>query len=215
MFEDSYRAKGLRKVLVENLIKKGIKNKQVLEAIAAVPRHYFLESAFFEHAYEDKAFPIAEGQTISQPYTVARQTELLEIKPNDKVLEIGTGSGYQAAILCAMHAQVFSVEVHANLLDNAAKILSVLGYSPHLKLGDGTLGWPEYAPFDKILVTAGAPSVPEALLQQLKVGGILVIPVGNRNLQHMVRIVRTGPSEYKREDHGTFAFVPLVGEQGW
>jgi protein-L-isoaspartate(D-aspartate) O-methyltransferase len=215
MFEDSYRAVGKRKALIELLIKKGITDKDVLKAIAQIPRHLFLESAFFEHAYEDKAFSIGEGQTISQPYTVARQTELLELQKGDKVLEIGTGSGYQAAVLCAMGAEVYTVEYHATLSQNAQVLLQKLGYSPNCFVGDGSRGLAQYAPYDKIIVTAGAPAVPHDLIDQLKPGGILVIPVGDLEVQQMQRIRKTLNGELKKEIHGKYVFVPLKGSKGW
>ncbi|WP_297335004.1 protein-L-isoaspartate(D-aspartate) O-methyltransferase [Algoriphagus sp.] len=213
--EDTYLHKGKRKALVAELRKKGIKSERVLHAINTLPRHFFFDSALISHAYEDKAFPIGEGQTISQPYTVAFQTELLEVKPDDKVLEIGTGSGYQASILHLLGAQVYTIEYQKKLFEATQKFLKRLGIEMHLFYGDGTAGLPASAPYDKILVTAGAPIVPEALVQQLKVGGILVIPVGDRSLQTMVKIVKTGPNKIEREEFAGFAFVPLLGKDGW
>jgi protein-L-isoaspartate(D-aspartate) O-methyltransferase len=201
--------------LVKTIEEKGIKDQKVLQAVQSVPRHIFVDTAFENRAYEDSALPIGNGQTISQPYTVAAQTELLEVEKGDKVLEIGTGSGYQAAILCQMGAEVYSVERHEKLYLNAKEILQDLGYRPHLKLGDGTLGWSAYAPYDGIVVTAGAPVVPEDLKQQLKVGGKLVVPVGDQKSQVMIRITRTGENEFKEERLSHFKFVPLIGEKGW
>jgi len=201
--------------LVKIIEEKGIKDKKVLQAVQSVPRHIFVDTAFENRAYEDSALPIGNGQTISQPYTVAAQTELLEVKKGDKILEIGTGSGYQAAILCQMGADVYSVERHEKLYLNAKETLQELGYRPHLKLGDGTLGWSAYAPYDGIVVTAGAPVVPEDLKQQLEIGGKLVVPVGDQKSQVMIRITRTGEDEFKEERLSHFKFVPLIGEKGW
>jgi len=201
--------------LVKTIEEKGIKDQKVLQAVQSVPRHIFVDTAFENRAYEDSALPIGNGQTISQPYTVAAQTELLEVEKGDKILEIGTGSGYQAAILCQMGAEVYSVERHEKLYLNAKEILQELGYRPHLKLGDGTLGWSAYAPYDGIVVTAGAPVVPEDLKQQLKVGGKLVVPVGDQKSQLMIRITRTDEDEFKEERLSRFKFVPLIGEKGW
>lgn len=214
MFEDNYRQRGLRNKLVRLLRQKGIKDERVLAAIGKVPRHVFFENAFLEHAYQDKAFPIGEGQTISQPYTVAFQTEKLNVQPGNKILEIGTGSGYQACILLELGARVHTIEFNKKLYEKARKILPVLGYKPHFHLGDGSKGLPAFAPFDRILVTAGAPVIPEALTEQLGDGGILVIPVGDREKQVMVRITKKG-NELIREDFDYFSFVPLLGEQGW
>ncbi len=215
MFEDSYRHKGMRRQLVKTLIDKGINDEAVINAIQAVPRHYFFEKAFLEHAYQDKAFPIGEGQTISQPYTVAVQTQLLNIKPGDKVLEIGTGSGYQCCILMELGAKVFTIEYNKKLYERAKVQLRTMGYRPHFRLGDGTKGWPTFAPYDKIIVTAGAPSVPEALIEQLAPGGILVIPVGGEDHQEMLRIIKEADGKLKTEKHDYFRFVPLVGKHGW
>ena len=214
-YEDSFKHKGLRKRLIIELQQKGIHSKVVLEAINKVPRHFFLDAIFLEHAYEDKAFPIGNGQTISQPYTVAFQSQLLELKPGDKVLEIGTGSGYQCCVLIELGAEVYTIETVAPLHEKAKFYLQNLGYKAHFYLGDGTLGLPNIAPFDKIIVTAGAPVVPESLVNQLKVGGILVIPVGDQKLQKMLRIIKTSATEFKQEILGDFAFVPLKGKEGW
>lgn len=213
--EDTYLHKGKRRALVAELRKKGIQSERVLEAINTLPRHFFFDTALISHAYEDKAFPIGEGQTISQPYTVAFQTQLLDIKPGDKILEIGTGSGYQAGILHLLGAEVFTIEYQKKLFDHTSRFLQRLGIQMHLFYGDGTGGLPTHAPYDKIIVTAGAPVVPEALIQQLKVGGILVIPVGDRKRQAMVKITKKTSKEIQREEFEGFAFVPLLGKDGW
>jgi len=214
MFEDNYKHRGLRNKLVKILQKKGISDPRVLAAIGKVPRHLFFDNALLEHAYQDKAFPIGEGQTISQPYTVAFQTEKLEIKPGDKVLEIGTGSGYQACILLEMGAKTYTIEYNRVLYERAKAFLPQIGYKPYFFYGDGSKGLPSKAPFDKILVTAGAPVVPSALTDQLADGGILVIPVGDRERQKMVRIRKRGDT-LTREEFDYFAFVPLLGSEGW
>ena len=214
MFEDNYRQRGLRNKLVKKLRIKGIFDEQVLRAIGNVPRHFFFENALLEHAYEDKAFPIGEGQTISQPYTVAFQTEKLEIKPGDKILEVGTGSGYQACILLEMGAKVYTIEYNRKLYEHTRKLLPEMGYKPYFFYGDGSKGIPAKAPFDKIIVTAGAPIVPHALTDQLKEDGILVIPVGDREKQVMLRIRKKG-GQLIQDEFNFFAFVPLRGEQGW
>ncbi|MBX2962711.1 MAG: protein-L-isoaspartate(D-aspartate) O-methyltransferase [Cyclobacteriaceae bacterium] len=214
MLEDNYKQRGLRNKLVKILRNKGIKDEQVLAAIGKVPRHVFFDNALLEHAYQDKAFPIGEGQTISQPYTVAFQTEKLEIKPGDKVLEIGTGSGYQACILLELGAKVYTIEYNKKLYETAKSFLPKLGYKPFFFFGDGSKGIPTKAPFDKIIVTAGAPVIPEALLNQLNEGGILVIPVGDRERQTMMRI-RKKNGQHVKEAFDYFSFVPLLGEQGW
>ena len=213
--EDSYKHKGLRKGLIRILQEKGITNPRVLDAIGKIPRHYFFDKAFLEHAYQDKAFPIGEGQTISQPYTVAFQTEKLELKPGDKVLEIGTGSGYQACVLVEMGANVYSIEYNEILFQRTRSFLPKMGYNLNFFHGDGSKGLPQYAPYDKIIVTAGCPSVPNDLVAQLKVGGILIIPVGNNDIQKMYRIIRTGEKTIKREPFENFSFVPLLGKNGW
>ncbi|MDI1321218.1 MAG: protein-L-isoaspartate(D-aspartate) O-methyltransferase [Algoriphagus sp.] len=213
--EDSYLHKGKRKALVALLREKGIKSERVLDAIYKLPRHFFFDSALVSHAYEDKAFPIGEGQTISQPYTVAFQTELLDIKPGDKVLEIGTGSGYQGTILHLLGAEVYTIEYQKKLYEGTKRFLARLGIEMKLFYGDGTGGLPEHAPFDKIIVTAGAPVVPEALVEQLKIGGILVIPVGTRGKQTMLKITKKSSKEVVREEYEGFAFVPLLGKDGW
>lgn len=204
-----------RKRLVETLREKGIEDERVLAAFNMVPRHLFVDTALEHRAYNDTALPIGKEQTISQPYTVARQTELLEVMPGEKVLEIGTGSGYQAAILCELGAQVYSIERHKELYERARAILRDLGYDVQLKLGDGTLGWSAYAPYDAIVVTAGAPVVPDDLVDQLNINGRLVVPVGDEKSQSMVRIIKIREDEYEKEQYRDFKFVPLIGEKGW
>lgn len=214
MIEDNYKQRGLRNKLVKKLREKGISNDGVLAAIGKVPRHAFFDDALLSHAYEDKAFPIGEGQTISQPYTVAFQTEKLNIKPGDKVLEIGTGSGYQAAVLLELGAKVYTIEYQKKLYDRTREFLPTLGYKPFFFFGDGSKGIPAIAPYDKIIVTAGAPIVPTALTDQLNENGILIIPVGDRESQKMLRITKAH-GKLKQETFDNFAFVPLLGEQGW
>ena len=213
--EDSYKHRGLRKGLVKIITEKGIKDPGVLAAVGKVPRHFFFDKAFLEHAYQDKAFPIGEGQTISQPYTVAFQTEKLEINPKDKVLEIGTGSGYQACILLEMGVQLYTIEYNEVLYQRVKKFLPSMGYKPHFFLGDGSRGIPHKAPFDKILVTAGAPSVPKALIEQLNTGGKLIIPVGDKNTQQMLLLEKLPDNKIRKTRFDYFSFVPLLGEQGW
>ena len=203
-------------MLVQELERKGIGDMRVLEAINKVPRHVFFESVFWEHAYEDRPFPIGEGQTITQPYTVAYQTELLEVEERHKVLEIGTGSGYQACILAELGARVFTVEIIESLYRNAERQIRSLGYSSvKTFLGDGSVGFIGEAPFDRILVTAAAPHIPKALVDQLKVGGCLVIPVGSRNRQQMIRVRKLAKNELQKEVLAPFIFVPLRGQEGW
>ena len=209
---DLPKHKGLRIQLANALAEKGIQDKAVLEAVKAVPRHLFMESSFEQYAYQDKPFPIGAGQTISQPYTVAFQTELLGVTVGDKVLEIGTASGYQAAILCQMGVKVFSVERIKELFDHSSELLKRLGYNLTQKYGDGYKGMPAYAPFKGIVVTAGAPFVPKALMEQLAVGGCLVIPVGEDS-QVMTRITRLSEKKYKKEEKGFFRFVPMLKEK--
>lgn len=203
----------MRKRLVETLRKKGIKNELVLEAIGKVPRHLFMDSGFLEHAYTDKAFPIAADQTISQPYTVARQTELLDIKEGDIVLEIGTGSGYQAAVLLELKVQLYTIERQNELFKKAQRFLPKLGYRPKKSIfGDGYIGNKEDAPYDGIIVTAGAPFIPKPLLRQLKIGGKLVIPVGDE-LQTMTVIERKSAKEFEKKEFGDFRFVPMLEDK--
>jgi protein-L-isoaspartate(D-aspartate) O-methyltransferase len=215
MFTDSYKHKGMRNGLVRVLREKGIRDERVLKAIAEVPRHFFYEKAFLEHAYQDKAFPIGEGQTISQPYTVAYQTELLEVQPTDKVLEIGTGSGYQCWVLLKITPYVFTIEYNKNLYQKVVNFFKLMDLKPKAFHGDGSLGLPAHAPYDKILVTAGAPVIPKNLLSQLKVGGILVIPVGDASNQKMIKVTRATQDEFTREEFDNFKFVPLLGKSGW
>ncbi len=210
---DSYLHKGLRKKLVEEVRSKGIRDENVLAALEAVPRHFFLDSSFLEIAYQDKPFPIGAGQTISQPYTVAYQTELLKVEKGLKVLEVGTGSGYQACILEEMGARVFSIERHHSLYRKTKLLLAAMNYRAKLFYGDGYKGLPAYAPFDRILVTAAAPFVPDAFLDQLKPGGILVIPVGVGDTQVMKRITKVDEENTEEERFGYFRFVPLLGHK--
>lgn len=210
VINDTLRHQGMRKKLVESLKIKGIKNEKVLEAIGKVPRHLFMESTFLKFAYKDQAFPIGSGQTISQPLTVALQTQLLQVEKNDKILEVGTGSGYQAAVLLELGVKVFTIERQKELYQKVHKFLPEIGYNPACFFGDGYKGLPNFAPFDKIIVTAGAPFIPEDLKQQLKVGGLMVIPVGNNERQEMQLIERISETDYKSEKHGGFVFVPLL-----
>lgn len=214
-FIDNYREKGARKRLVEVLRKKGIEDEHVLQAINKVPRHYFFDETFWVQAYNDIAFPIGEGQTISQPYTVAYQSELLHIQKGQKVLEIGTGSGYQTCVLLELGADVYTIERQEKLYERTIQVLPYMGYRPHFFLGDGSKGIEAHAPYDKIIVTAGAPTVPEILLRQLKVGGLLVIPVGNEQEQKMVTILKVAENDYEKVVLDTFRFVPLVGDKAW
>ncbi|MCM4157791.1 protein-L-isoaspartate(D-aspartate) O-methyltransferase [Gramella sp. AN32] len=208
--KDNYRHQGKRQLLVKTVEKKGIKDQKVLDAISRIPRHWFMDSSFEDHAYQDKAFPIAADQTISQPYTVAFQTELLELKKGEQVLEIGTGSGYQTAVLCELGAKVYTIERQRELYKKTKAFLNKIGYRPkYLSFGDGYKGLPEYAPFDKIIVTAGAPEVPKDLLGQLKVGGRMVIPVGI-DVQIMTLFIRTSPKHFDKREFGNFRFVPLL-----
>jgi protein-L-isoaspartate(D-aspartate) O-methyltransferase len=214
MVEDNYIQRGLRNKLVKKLREKGIKDEQVLAAIARVPRHVFFDDALLPHAYQDKAFPIGEGQTISQPYTVAFQTEKLELKSGDKVLEIGTGSGYQACVLMELGAKVYTIEYNKVLYEKTKSFLPQIGYKPFFFFGDGSKGIPAKAPFNKIIVTAGAPVIPTALTDQLAENGILIIPVGDREKQKMVRITKK-EGKLIKDEFNYFAFVPLLGEEGW
>lgn len=207
---DTFEAKGKRKKLVADLRLKGITDEEVLRAIDTVPRHLFMDPAFLSHAYIDKAFPISSGQTISQPYTVAVQTSLLMVKRRDKILEIGTGSGYQAAVLAEMGAKVYTIERFRDLFVKAQSTLNKLGYTIDFFYGDGYEGKPQYGPFDGIVITAAAPDIPPALLQQLKTGGRLVVPVGSQGSQVMTVVIRTGPDTYDYTEHGNFIFVPML-----
>ncbi|HKJ43295.1 MAG TPA: protein-L-isoaspartate(D-aspartate) O-methyltransferase [Sunxiuqinia sp.] len=207
---DSLRHQGMRKRLVEGLRIKGIKDQLVLDAIAKVPRHLFMDSSFIQFAYRDQAFPIGAGQTISQPYTVAFQSQLLDVQPTEKVLEVGTGSGYQAAVLQELGAMVHTIERQRELYLKVQQLLPEIGYHPKFFYGDGYKGLPTYGPFDKIIVTAGAPSIPEDLLQQLRIGGVLVAPIGPTEKQIMYRVIRISENEFEKEKHGKFVFVPLL-----
>lgn len=208
--EDSFKDKGMRKRLVDDIRRKGISDEAVLEAMNRVPRHSFMDSGFIRFAYRDNAFPIGAGQTISQPYTVAFQTQLLEIKEFHKVLEIGTGSGYQTAVLLELGATVYSIERYKELHQKSNDLLDKLGYHPHLFWGDGYLGKETYAPFDSILLTAGAPIIPETLKNQLKIGGCIVAPVGGDGSQVMTRLWRISETKFETETFGYFSFVPFL-----
>lgn len=211
--KDTFKHKGLRQQLVKTVAKKGITDKNVLDAIGKIPRHLFMDSGFLDHAYVDKAFPIAADQTISQPYTVAFQSELLQITKGDKILEIGTGSGYQTAVLLELGATVYSIERQQELFRKTSKFLPKLGYiAKKLIFGDGYKGLPEEAPFNGIIVTAGAPFVPKPLLAQLAIGGRLVIPVGD-DVQTMTLFIRKGPKEFEKHELGDFRFVPLLEDK--
>ena len=207
---DTFEAKGKRKKLMMELRKKGISDEEVLRAIDTVPRDLFMDPAFLSHAYVDKAFPISSGQTISQPYTVAVQTSLLKVKKRDKILEIGTGSGYQAAILAEMGAKVFTIERYRELFVKAQRIFTSLGYSADFFYGDGYEGKPQYGPFDGIIITAATEEIPDVILHQLKIGGRLVVPLGNSSSQVMTLVERTGPDAFERSGHGNFVFVPML-----
>lgn len=209
--EDQYRHRGLRKKLVDEVRRKGITDERVLDALMSVPRHFFLDSAFDQQAYEDKAFPIGSGQTISQPYTVAYQTQLLQCRPFDKVLEIGTGSGYQCAVLASLGAQVFTIERQRQLFDSN-KEFAYLHSFPNIKFfyGDGFEGLPTYAPFDRVIVTAAAPFIPGKLIDQMKTGGMMVVPVNEGNLQRMLRITKLAGDEINEEKFDLFSFVPML-----
>ncbi len=210
---DTFKHKGLRQKLVDELSQLGIEDQRVLNAINSVPRHLFLNSAFEGFAYQNKAFPIGEGQTISHPYTVAFQSQLLDVNKDEKILEIGTGSGFQTAVLLAMGAQVYSIERQKNLHDSAKNLLRRLGYNPrYITFGDGYKGLPTFAPFDKIIVTAGAPFVPKDLLMQLKVGGTLIIPIGE-GVQIMTLFLKTGEMSFEKMEFGDFKFVPMLKEK--
>lgn len=208
--EDSYLHKGLRKKLVESIKEKGINDQRVLNAINQVPRHLFMDSSFVHFAYKDQAFPIAANQTISQPYTVAFQTQLLNIKKGDKVLEIGTGSGYQTAVLLCMGAKVYTIERYKVLNLGAQNLLPKLGYRPHFFYGDGYEGLPTYAPFEKVLITAAANKIPQKLMDQMKVKGIMVLPLGEKTTQIMTVVEKKTDTDYKITEHGAFVFVPML-----
>ena len=211
--KDTAKHQGLRNQLVSLLQQKGITDKNVLDAISKIPRHLFLNSSFEDYAYQDKAFPIGAGQTISQPYTVAFQSQLLEVKKDDKVLEIGTGSGYQTAVLCAMGAKVYSVERQNELFKKTSVLFPKLGLRPkHLSFGDGYKGLPLHAPFDSIIVTAGAPIIPKPLMAQLRIGGRLVIPLGE-DVQIMTLLIRKNATQFEKHEFGEFRFVPLLEDK--
>lgn len=213
MLNDTAKHQGKRNLLAQLLETKGITDTAVLSAVKNIPRHLFMDSSFEDHAYQDKAFPIGAGQTISQPYTVAYQSQLLEVKPGDKVLEIGTGSGYQCAVLVALKAKVYSIERQLELFKKTNLLLPKLGFKPKkLIFGDGYKGLPEEAPFDSIIVTAGAPFIPKSLMAQLKIGGRLVIPVGS-DPQIMTLLVRKGPKEFEKTTYGEFRFVPMIEDK--
>ncbi|MGC6429393.1 MAG: protein-L-isoaspartate(D-aspartate) O-methyltransferase [Flavobacteriales bacterium] len=208
--KDTFRHQGMRMNLVSVLSEKGITDQKVLKAISKIPRHLFIDKAFVEFAYENTAFPIGCGQTISHPYTVAFQSQILEINPNEKVLEIGTGSGYQTAVLLELKANVFTIERHKELYEKTSDFLPSIGYQAMFFYGDGYKGLNSFAPFDKIIVTAGATEIPKKLLLQLKVGGKMVIPVGNKDEQKMKLIIRNSDNEFSTKTLGKFSFVPLL-----
>jgi len=208
--EDSYRHKGMRRKLIEELESRGISDQNVLKAFDKVPRHFFLDLAFMSQAYSNVAFQIGAGQTISHPYTVAFQSQLLDVSKGQKILEIGTGSGFQTSILAAMGAKVYSIERQKELYLKAKRIIHNLGYNPKLFYGDGYKGQPSYAPYDRILVTCGAPFLPEELLNQLKIGGILVIPIGEGDSQIMTRYIKVSNDEITKDTYGDFSFVPML-----
>ncbi len=210
---DSYKHQGLRRQLIDTLISKGISKKEVLDAMMRVPRHYFLDSAFLDFAYSDKAFPIGSGQTISQPYTVAFQTTLLDVSAGQKVLEIGTGSGYQTAILTAMGIKVYTVERQKNLFKSAQQLLAKLNSTAKLFFGDGYKGLPSFAPFDRVLITCGAPYIPKDLVDQLKPGGILVVPLGEGEVQEMTKLIKRPDGTVEISNHGAFRFVPMLQDK--
>jgi protein-L-isoaspartate(D-aspartate) O-methyltransferase len=210
---DTHKHQGLRRQLVNTLVNKGVSNKAVLDAIGSIPRHIFMDSAFLQFAYEDTAFPIGADQTISQPYTVAVQTSLLDVKPGTKVLEIGTGSGYQAAVLDAIGCKVFSIERQKLLFKKAKKNLADINTTVKVFYGDGYKGLPAFAPFERVLITCGAPYVPEALLDQLVDGGIMVIPLGEGANQEMIKIKKITKGQYEESKHGAFKFVPMLPDK--
>lgn len=208
---DTYRHKGLRQKLVQELGKKGISDQNILQAFIDIPRHYFIDKAFADWAYKDVAFPIDADQTISQPYTVAIQTQLLDVKKGDKILEIGTGSGFQACVLAYLGAKVYSIERQKKLFDSVSEFLPSIGFNQvRLLYGDGYLGAPRFAPFDKIIVTAGATEIPQVLFQQLKIGGIMVLPQGKSEVLDMIRVTKISETEHQKEEFGKFRFVPFV-----
>jgi protein-L-isoaspartate(D-aspartate) O-methyltransferase len=213
--EDTFKDRGARKRLIEELKTKGIVDERVLSAMLKIPRHYFIQPEFRTHAYQDKAFKIDAGQTISQPYTVAYQTQLLQIEKGDKVLEVGTGSAYQSIILLELGVELFTIERQTALFNKAHTRIAKFGYQATCILGDGSKGYESAAPYDKIIVTAGAPVLPEALIKQLKIGGILIIPIGDNQTQKMHSIVKTSATTFEEITLENFRFVPLIGEQAW
>lgn len=213
--KDNYKYQGQRKRLSRLLANKGITDERILKAVEIIPRHFFLDTAFQEHAYDDKPFPIGEGQTISQPFTVAYQTQVLEVKPGNRLLEIGTGSGYQACILAELGAEVHTIERLRPLYERFKKLLPYLRYDIKLYCGDGSLGLPDQAPFDRILVTAAAPKIPPILEEQLAAGGIMIIPVGTRSIQRMIKLYKSQSGKIKYQELDRFRFVPLLGRKGW
>ncbi|MGY8951051.1 MAG: protein-L-isoaspartate(D-aspartate) O-methyltransferase [Flavobacteriales bacterium] len=211
--KDTFRHKGLRQILVDELIGKGISDQSVLSMINEIPRHLFMDNAFVQFAYKDKAFPIGSGQTISQPYTVAFQTELLQLNPYEKVLEVGTGSGYQAAVLIGMEANVYTIERQKELFTKTKDFLPKLGYNCNFYYGDGYKGLDKFSPFDKIIITCGAPNIPQGLIKQLKVGGRMVVPIGNGDVQVMHLIEKLSETEIRTTTHGEFSFVPMLNNK--
>jgi len=211
--KDTFRHKGLRQILVDELIGKGISDQSVLSMINEIPRHLFMDNAFVQFAYKDKAFPIGSGQTISQPYTVAFQTELLQLNPYEKVLEVGTGSGYQAAVLIGMEANVYTIERQKELFTKTKDFLPKLGYNCNFYYGDGYKGLDKFAPFDKIIITCGAPNIPQGLIKQLKLGGRMVAPIGNGDVQVMHLIEKLSETEIRTTTHGEFSFVPMLNNK--
>jgi len=211
--KDTFRHKGLRQILVDKIREKGITDESALRMINEIPRHLFLDNAFVQFAYQDKPFPIGSGQTISQPYTVAFQTQLLELNPYEKVLEVGTGSGYQAAVLIGMEANVYTIERQKELFQKTKEFLPELGYNCNFYYGDGYKGLEQFAPFDKIIVTCGAPTIPEDLIQQLKVGGRMVAPIGKGDIQVMNLVEKISETETKITTHGEFSFVPMINNK--
>lgn len=211
--EDTFRHKGLRKILVDGIRDKGIKDERILNAINTIPRHLFMDNAFIQFAYKDKAFPIGSGQTISQPYTVALQTQLLDVKSHDKILEIGTGSGYQAAVLKALDLDVYTIERQKDLFQRAQEFLPEIGYNCNFFYGDGYKGLPNFAPFDRIIITCGAIEIPRALLSQLKLGGKMVAPIGEGDIQVMHLIEKVSEEDHKITTHGKFSFVPMLSDK--
>ncbi|KAF0129384.1 MAG: protein-L-isoaspartate(D-aspartate) O-methyltransferase [Bacteroidetes bacterium] len=212
--QDTFRHKGLRKKLVDTIREKGITDSKILAAIEAIPRHFFMDSSFLEFAYQDKPFPIGSGQTISQPYTVAFQTMLLDVQRGHKVLEVGTGSGYQACVLTELGVKVFSIERQRKLYIKTKAFIETVNWKPQLFLGDGYEGLPKFAPFDRVLITAAAPEIPAALISQLKTGGYMVIPHGEGEEQTMLRLTKQADGSYTKEEFGVFRFVPMLGDLG-